>query len=301
MPTEANVLVSAPLPPWFKQQIPDSQRLKEMQRSFRVGHLATVCEGAHCPNMGACWARGTATFMILGDMCTRACRFCAVKNGTPLKVDGQEPGNVAAAVKELNLRYVVITSVTRDDLSDGGAGHFAKVIREVRAQNPQTKIEVLIPDLGGKIENLKIITDEGPAVIGHNMETVFRLTKSVRPGADYRRSLNILKGVKDLAPAVLVKSGFMVGLGETHEEIVGLIRDLSDAGCEILTIGQYLAPSKSERHLPVKRFPAPEEFENYRLMALSLGFKYVASAPLVRSSYRAQEAYDEACRSLAHA
>ncbi|HOW35697.1 MAG TPA: lipoyl synthase [Candidatus Omnitrophota bacterium] len=298
MPTEASALASISLPPWFKQQIPDAQHIERMHRLLKAGDLATVCEGAHCPNLGECWARGTATFMILGNICTRACRFCAVKNGTPLEIDEQEPHAVAAAVKKLNLRYVVVTSVTRDDLPDAGAGHFAQTIQEIRAQNPQAKIEVLIPDLGGKIENLKIMADQAPEVIGHNLETVSRLTKSVRPAADYRRSLRILESIKDLASGILVKSGFMVGLGETHEEIIELMRDLRDAGCDILTIGQYLAPSKTERHFAVKRFLEPKEFEDYRLMALNLGFKYVASAPLVRSSYKAEEAYQAACRSV---
>ena len=222
------------------------------------------------------------------------CRFCAVSSGRPpTHVDSQEPQNVALAVQKLRLRYVVITSVARDDLPDEGANQFAQTIREIRNSLPEVKIEVLIPDLSCRLENLKIITDSKPEVISHNVETVFRLSKKVRPQADYQRSLGVLKALKELDPAIFIKSSFMVGLGETYLEILGLMDDLLRADCDLLTIGQYLAPSKSKRHLPVVDFNTPEQFESYRKIGLEKGFKYVSSGPLVRSSYIAEEGYRE--------
>lgn len=281
------------LPSWFKQEIPDMQKIHGMKGFFRSTGLHTVCESAHCPNIGECWGRGTATFMILGDICTRACRFCAIPAGKPSAVDADEPRHVALAVQKLNLRYVVITSVARDDLADEGAGHFAATIQEIRRLNPGTKVEVLIPDFSGKKENLKIVTDVKPEVISHNIETVRRLSKKIRPQADYQRSLDTLKIMKELDPSIFVKSSFMVGLGETKQEVTAVMHDLVAAGCDLLTIGQYLAPSAAKRHLPVVYFVTPKEFDAYKEIGLRLGFKHVFSGPLVRSSYIAEEGYKE--------
>ena len=286
------------LPSWFKQEIPDMEKIREMKNLFRETGLHTVCESAHCPNIGECWGRGTATFMILGDICTRSCRFCAVPSGKALQIDRNEPHNVARAIQKLNLNYVVITSVARDDLPDEGAGHFAKTIFEIRNLLPEVKIEVLIPDLSGELENLKVVTNAKPEVISHNIETISRLSKKVRPQADYVRSLRVLKTIKQLDPGIFVKSSFMVGLGEMYPEIIALMKDLINAGCDILTIGQYLAPSQSKRHIPVENFVTPEEFESYRRLGLEMGFKYVSSGPLVRSSYIADEGYKECLVSI---
>ena len=285
------------LPSWFKQEIPDMEKVRGLKGLFRQSRLHTVCESAHCPNMGECWGRGTATFMILGDICTRACRFCAVSAGKPLEIDSAEPRNVALAVQKINLKYVVITSVARDDLADEGAGQFARTITEIRQLLPHVKIEVLIPDFSGRRENLKIVTDVKPEVISHNIETVSRLSKKVRPQAEYLRSLDVLKMFKELDPAIFTKTSFMVGLGETRAEVEALMEDLVGTGCDILTIGQYLSPSSSKRHVPVEHFVSPEEFASYKKFGLKLGFKYVLSGPLVRSSYIAEEGYEE-CSAL---
>lgn len=279
------------LPPWFRQQIPDVVKIGDMKNLFRGGRLHTVCESAHCPNMGKCWGSGVATFMILGDVCTRACRFCAVRAGRPEPADGEEPRNVALAVKELGLRYVVVTSVARDDLKDEGAGHFAETIREIRALMPQTKIEVLIPDFSGRTELLQKVADTRPEVISHNIETVRRLSPLIRPQAGYDSSLSVLKHLKVLSSDIFTKSSIMLGLGESREEVVETMHDLRATGCDILTIGQYLAPTQMKRHLKVERFVAPEEFEDLRRAGMDLGFKHVMSGPLVRSSYIAEEGY----------
>ncbi len=281
------------LPSWFKQEIPDMEKVRAMKNQFRETGLHTVCESAHCPNIGECWGKGTATFMILGDVCTRACRFCAVEAGRPLVVDPLEPYHVARAVEKLNLRYVVITSVARDDLPDEGAQQFAKTIEEIRKLLPEIKIEVLIPDFSARLENLKIVVDIKPEVISHNIETVERLSQKVRPQADYKRSLLVLKMMKELDPSIITKSSLMVGLGETKEEVAQVMRDLFSAGCEILTIGQYLSPSAAKRYVPVERFVTPEEFAAYRRLGLEIGFRSVLSGPLVRSSYIAEEGYNE--------
>ncbi len=281
------------LPPWFKQDLPDIAKVRAMKDSFRQAGLHTVCESALCPNLGKCWGRGVATFMILGEICTRACRFCGVKTGRPMTVDPQEPHQVAVAVQRLNLRYVVVTSVARDDLVDEGAGQFVETIHAIRALMPQTKIEVLIPDFSNKPESLAQLVAARPDVIAHNMETVRRLSPDVRPQAEYERSLAVLGSLKKLAPSTFIKSGFMVGLGETNEEITELMADLVAAGCDMLTIGQYLAPGRKKRFLRVQRFARPEEFENYKTVGLKLGFKHVMSGPLVRSSYIAEEGYRE--------
>ena len=286
------------LPAWFKQKVPDIGKIREMKAKFSVAGLHTVCQSALCPNMGTCWEEGTATFMILGEICTRACRFCAVKAGQPVIVDPDEPREVASAVKELGLKYAVITSVTRDDLDDGGASQFGETVNEIRKANLQTKVEVLIPDFLNNLESLRKISAVKPEVIGHNIETVRRLSPVVRPQADYDRSLKVLGNLKQLEPSVFIKSGFMVGLGETDDEIVEAMKDLVLASCDILTIGQYLAPAQSRRHVKVQRFVAPEKFEFYKQKGLELGFKHVMSAPLVRSSYIAEHGFKECCEKV---
>jgi len=276
------------LPPWFSQKIPDKQTIKKMKDLMRGAGLHTVCEEAHCPNMGECFKEGTATFMILGDVCTRRCGFCAVESGEPRSIDHMEPAEVAKAVQALNLKYVVITSVTRDDLEDGGAGHFARTVVEIRKLMPWVKIEVLIPDLENNTGSIETVVHSKPFVIGHNIETVRRLFDKVRPQADYERSLSVLKNIKVIDDSNLTKSGFMVGLGESKDDIIALMNDLKDARCDILTVGQYLAPSKDKRHFKVERFVGPDEFKEYEYLARAIGFKHVMSGPLVRSSYRAE-------------
>lgn len=281
------------LPSWFRQDVPDLKKITAMKQLFRSSNLHTVCESAHCPNIGKCWGQGVATFMILGEICTRACRFCAVKAGQPMDVDEEEPKNVALAVSRMKLRYVVITSVARDDMPDEGAQHFAKTILAIRDISPQTKIEVLIPDFSNKLDSLKTLVKVKPEVVSHNIETVRRLSPEIRPQAEYERSLGVLKNFKKLDSSIFTKTSLMVGLGETKEEIREAMQDLRDAECDILTMGQYLSPSQMKRHLPVKRFYTPEEFEALKQMGLQAGFKHVMSAPLVRSSYIAEEGYRE--------
>ncbi len=244
--------------------------------------------------MGTCWKEGVATFMILGGTCTRACRFCAVPAGRPDLIDNEEPHNVALAVKQLGLRYVVVTSVARDDIEDEGALQFAKTIEAIRRLTPEVKIEVLIPDFSAKEESLKILSDAAPEVISHNIETVRRLAPYIRPQALHDRSLKVLRRFRELNPQAFVKSSLMVGIGETDEEIIEVMGELREAGCQILTIGQYLAPTRRKRHLPVERFFSPEEFEDYRQKGLDMGFVYVESGPLVRSSYIAEQGYQAA-------
>jgi lipoyl synthase len=277
-------------PEWLKVRAPGSpnyQRLKELMRTER---LNTVCEEAQCPNIGECWHHGTATFMILGDVCTRACAYCAVTHGRPAGLDTAEPERVAEAVERMGLRYVVITSVDRDDLGDGGASIFAETVRQIRRRLPACRIEVLIPDFQGKAATLEAVLDEGPDVLNHNIETVPRLYRVARPGGRYPRSLELLDRARHYAPRIPTKSGLMVGLGEEWDEVVATIADLSGVGCRILTIGQYLSPSSA--HLPVARYYHPDEFEMLRTIALNMGFGHVESGPLVRSSYHAHEQAD---------
>jgi lipoic acid synthetase len=273
------------LPPWLRQKIPEPAAMARMSRLMRGSRLHTICENAICPNIGQCFERSTATFLILGDVCTRGCTFCAVKKGQPVPVDEDEPEHIREAVEHLGLRYVVITSVTRDDLADGGAFHFACVIRAL-----PVPVEVLVPDFKGSRKALDLIIEAIPCVINHNIETVPRLYAEVRPGADYRRSLRLLGDARD--SGIITKSGLMLGLGETEEEVIEVMADLRKEGCDILTMGQYLAPSR--RHHPVASFITPEKFLEYRNMALDMGFTAVASHPLVRSSYRAAELYAQA-------
>lgn len=249
--------------------------------------LHTVCEGARCPNLWECFAESIATFMILGDICTRNCKFCSVAKGTPLPVDQKEPKRIAQAVKKLGLKHVVITSVTRDDLPDGGASQFFFTVMEVRSINPDVIIEVLIPDFVGSREAINQVLEARPEIVGHNLETVPSLYRKVRPGASYERSLKLLKLVKILQPDIYTKTGLMLGLGEEEQEILGVMEDLRRIDCDILTMGQYLQPSNS--HLEVRRFIPPSEFEEYKKVAEKRGFLFVASGPFVRSSYRASE------------
>lgn len=275
------------LPQWFRQKAPQPSTMANMKALLDKLNLHTVCESAECPNQGHCFSRGTATFLILGNVCTRNCRFCAIEKGQPLPLDSAEPGNIAQAVNMLKLKHVVITSVTRDDLPDGGASHFAHTLEAIRQSNPQTKIEVLIPDFQGSLSALKIVVDSYPNVINHNVETVPRLYSEVRPKANYQRSINLLEHVKEISPSIVTKSGIMLGLGETRNEVIRVMEDLRRVNCDMLTLGQYLPPSAS--HYPVYEYIAPSIFENYRMLALSKGFSAVASAPLVRSSFNAAE------------
>ncbi|RLJ68276.1 lipoyl synthase [Sulfurisoma sediminicola] len=276
-------------PEWIRVKAGNSAaRFGEVKQILRDHQLHTVCEEATCPNIGECFGKGTATFMILGDLCTRRCPFCDVGHGKPLPPDAEEPAKLARTIAALKLKYVVITSVDRDDLKDGGAQHFADCIREIRTHSPQTTIEVLVPDFRGRLEiALDILTAQPPDVMNHNLETVPRLYKQARPGADYAHSLELLSGFKARKPAVPTKSGLMVGLGETDEEILEVMRDLRAHGVEMLTIGQYLAPSG--HHLPVTRYVHPDVFAMFERAAAAMGFSHAACAPLVRSSYHADQ------------
>lgn len=277
-------------PDWLKIKITSNSELHSIAEMMRELNLHTVCEEANCPNLMECFSKKTATFMILGRECTRNCTFCTVSKNVPTTVDMQEPIHVAEAVKQLGLKYVVITSVTRDDLPDGGADHFAKVIEAVRKTSVNTAIEVLIPDFQGDRDALYQVIKAKPKVINHNIETIKRLYPEVRPMANYDRTLELLNRVKEMDSNIYSKSGFMVGLGETQEEVIKLLSDLREFGCDIVTIGQYLAPSN--KHHPVIEYVPPEIFEIYKQKAEKMGFKYVASSPLVRSSYHAGEAFE---------
>jgi lipoic acid synthetase len=280
-----------PKPDWLKKRIPSGQACTEVSSLLRDRQLHTVCQEAHCPNLGECFSRGTATFMILGDRCTRNCNFCAVHHDSPLPPDEGEPQRVAMAVEALGLRYVVITSVTRDDQPDGGAFHFAKTIRSIKARMPNTRIEVLVPDFQGSEWALKIVIEAKPDVINHNVETVPKLYPEVRPQADYKRSLQLLKRSKEIDHRILTKSGLMLGLGEDHEEVLNVFEDLLESGCQLLTIGQYLRPSSG--HHQVIRFVPPEEFTQWGELASRKGFLAVASGPFVRSSFKASDMFQK--------
>jgi lipoic acid synthetase len=277
-------------PPWLKVTLPAGGAYRQIRQLIEKGGLHTVCQEALCPNQGECFSRGTATFLILGDRCTRNCRFCAVEHAPSSPADPEEPGRVAEAVEAMGVDYVVVTSVTRDDLADGGADLFAQTVREIRKRKPSALVELLVPDFQGSLEALRTVLESRPDVLNHNLETVPRLYATVRPGARYERSLELLSRVKDLNPEIVTKSGLMLGLGETDEEVVATLRDLRQARCDILTLGQYLQPSKE--HLPVERFVEPEAFERWQERALAMGFGGVASGPLVRSSYKARELYE---------
>lgn len=285
IPTSSDFTHHRPRPEWLKAKIPGGENYTHLRSIMQSHSLHTVCEEARCPNMGECWNNGTATFMILGDVCTRSCGFCAVKTGKPLELDAGEPRRVAAAVHLLGLRHAVITSVNRDELYDGGAQIFAETIRQVRALNPPTKIEVLIPDFKGEEFALDIVLDALPDILNHNTETVPRLYHRVRPQAQYDRSLQLLDRAK--RRGFLTKTGLMLGLGENIAEVIDVMSDLKAIRCDILTLGQYLQPTKT--HLPVERFVHPREFNSLKEIGLEMGFKHVESGPLVRSSYHAEE------------
>jgi lipoic acid synthetase len=276
-------------PPWLKKRIPPFQDLQKVKSILDRAELHTVCEEARCPNLGECFCGGTATFLILGRICTRNCGFCAVEHGIPAPADDTEPEKVAQAVQKMGLQYVVVTSVTRDDLFDGGASLFAKTIQALRASNPKSKVEVLIPDFQGDLKSLKTVLKECPDVLNHNVETISRLYPGVRPQADYKRSLDLLKKSKELHPHISTKSGFMLGLGETENEVLELLRDLRETGCDFLTIGQYLQPR--EDRLSVVRYVSPDEFEEYKRIGEEMGFRAIASGPFVRSSFHAFEMF----------
>ncbi len=273
-------------PEWIRMKVPDSVRFQEIKRVLRDNRLHTVCEEASCPNIGECFSGGTATFMILGDICTRRCPFCDVAHGRPLPPDIHEPENLARTIAQMGLKYVVITSVDRDDLQDGGAQHFVDCIQAIRQASPQIKIEILVPDFRGRLDiALGILRKAPPDVMNHNLETVPRLYKAARPGADYHNSLSLLKEFKKLYPLIPTKSGLMLGIGETDEEILGVMEDLRAHNVNMLTLGQYLQPSV--HHLPVMRYVTPETFESLRQKADAMGFENTASGPMVRSSYHA--------------
>ena len=273
------------LPKWMKMNMPKGENYSKVKNLVNNYGLHTICSSGNCPNIGECWNRGTATFMILGNICTRKCKFCAVPNGKPLAPDLQEPEKLAESVKIMSVKHCVITSVDRDDLDDQGAEIWARTITEVKRVNPDTRIEVLIPDFRGKTELIQQIIDAKPEVISHNLETVERLTPFIRFASKYRRSLEVIKYVS--ANYKVAKSGIMLGLGETHEEILQTMDDLLEAGCKVMTIGQYLAPT--QKHMPVVEYISPERFAEYKIIGLEKGFKFVESSPLVRSSYRAEE------------
>ena len=275
-------------PDWIRVKAPSTPEVIRLKKVLRKQSLHTVCEEANCPNLGECFSKGTATFMILGNVCTRRCPFCDVAHGRPDVVDENEPAKLAATISSMNLRYVVITSVDRDDLRDGGAEHYVNCIAAIRETSPKTKIEVLVPDFRGRMEiALGLFSKTPPDVMNHNLETVPRLYREVRPGADYEWSLKLLKEFKQAHPNVPTKSGLMLGVGETFDEVVAVMRDLRGHDCEMLTVGQYLQPSR--HHLPVSRYVEPEEFQKYTRIGEGMGFANVASGPLVRSSYHADQ------------
>lgn len=275
------------IPEWIKTKgLSCQHNTRHILKNYRVN---TVCESARCPNIGECYSRSAATFMIMGTKCTRNCGFCSVESSLPEPLDSEEPYRVALAAKEMGLKYVVITSVTRDDLSDGGAGHFAHTVYEVKKIINNAKVEVLTPDFKGNKDAIAIVIDSKPDVFGHNVETIPRLYKIVRPGADYIRSLKVLRYARDISRSINIKSGLMLGLGETIKEVIEVLKELNDAGCDFVTIGQYLRPTK--KNLPVVEYIHPEIFETIRVIAIDIGFKYVASSPLVRSSYNAEEMF----------
>jgi lipoic acid synthetase len=284
------------LPVWLRKGRTHFESVDALKRQLRQRRLHTVCESARCPNIHECFHRGAATFMILGNLCTRGCGFCSVPKGSPAKqefsLDAEEPRHVAEMAAEMKLKYVVITSVNRDDLADGGSVHFAETVREVRRAVPNAQVEVLTPDFEGNMEAVARVLDAGPHVYNHNMETVARLYRRVRPQAKYQQSLNVLRFAKDYRPQALTKSGLMVGLGETEEETRQLLRDVLDARADVATIGQYLQPTR--RNLRVAEYVTPEKFERYRAYGLGIGFKMVFSGPFVRSSYMADRVSEEA-------
>ena len=276
-------------PDWLKIKIESGENYAKVKKIVELNKLHTICSSGKCPNVGQCWSLGTATFMILGDICTRSCKFCATKTGKPLPVSVDETDKVAESVNLMKLKHCVITSVDRDDLDDLGANHWADVIRAIRAKNPNTVVEVLIPDFDSRKELLDIVIEAEPDIIGHNMETVKRLTPSVRSRAKYDKSLEVLKYVAE--SGIIAKSGIMVGIGETEDEVVELMHELHNAGCQLFTIGQYLRPTMN--NIPVDRYVTPEEFDRYKTIGMEIGFDHIESGPLVRSSYMAERTFIE--------
>lgn len=277
------------LPDWIKRDIIDTEKTRTVRRILKKNGLNTVCDSARCPNKGECYAKNTATFMILGNICTRNCRFCSISTALPEKINPEEPRLIAESIKELDLKYAVITSVTRDDLPDGGAEHFSQTIAEIRKLTSEVKIEVLTPDFKGDKKAIDIIIKAKPQVFNHNIETIKKLYPIARPQAIYQRSLDFLAYIKEQSKEIYTKSGLMIGLGETQEEILELLKDLKNHNCDIVTIGQYIQPTK--QHLPVEKYYTPEEFETLKEEALKIGIKYPVSFPLARSSYKASEIF----------
>ena len=271
-------------PGWLKVDLPSGETYRDLKKMMRSKSLHTVCEEAKCPNIAECWGAGTATFMVMGDTCTRSCGFCNIKTGRPMPLDADEPRHVAESIKQMGVKHAVITSVDRDELPDCGAGHFAETIREVRAMNTETTVEVLIPDFKGEIEHLQHVIDARPDVLNHNTETVPSLYRRVRPQARYEWTLSVLRESK--RQGMRTKTGIMLGLGETREELLQTMRDLADAGVDVLTLGQYMQPTRN--HLPIERWVSPEEFDELRVIGEEMGFDIVESGPLVRSSYHAE-------------
>ena len=283
--TDNSTKVRIKKPKWLRVKLPTGENYKKVRSLVDEHKLHTICESGNCPNMGECWGEGTATFMILGNICTRSCGFCAVQTGRPDAADEFEPGKVAQSVKVMGVKHAVITSVDRDDLKDGGSEIWAQTVRAIRKQSPGTTMETLVPDFGGKWENLQNVIDVAPEIVSHNLETVRRLTKEVRIQAKYDRSLEVLFRLKK--GGMKTKSGLMLGIGETHEEIIESMEDLRSVDVDILTLGQYLQPTT--KHLPIVEFVTPERFQEYKELGLKMGFRYVESGPLVRSSYRAEK------------
>ncbi len=285
MSCNSNTDITPRKPKWLRVKLPTGEEYKHVRSLVDKHKLHTICESGNCPNMGECWGEGTATFMILGNICTRSCGFCAVATGRPLEVDYDEPQRVAEAIHLMKVKHAVLTSVDRDELPDGGSTIWASTVRAVRALNPDTTLETLIPDFKGKKEDIDRVIAAAPEVVSHNIETIERLTRKVRIQAKYIRSLEVLRHLKD--GGMRTKSGIMLGLGEEREEVIQTLRDLRDYGCDVVTIGQYLQPT--QRHLAVQRFVTPEEFDEYKEIGYDLGLDYVESGPLVRSSYRSEK------------
>ncbi len=285
MSCNSNVDITPRKPNWLRVKLPTGEEYKHVRNLVNKHKLHTICESGNCPNMGECWGEGTATFMILGNICTRSCGFCAVATGRPLEVDYDEPQRVAEAIHLMSVKHAVVTSVDRDELKDGGSTIWAQTVRAIRTLNPETTLETLIPDFKGKKEDLDRIIEVAPDVVSHNVETVERLTKKVRIQAKYARSLEVIQYLK--SSGMRTKSGIMLGLGEEKAEVIQTLRDLRDYGCDVVTIGQYLQPTK--KHLPVHRFVTPEEFDEYKEIGYDLGLDYVESGPLVRSSYHSEK------------
>lgn len=280
------------LPRWMKMQMPKGESYSKVKNTVKKHNLNTICTSGNCPNIGDCWNRGTATFMILGEICTRSCKFCGVKTGKPLPVDWDEPNRIAESVSLMNVKHCVITSVDRDDLDDGGAAFWAETIKKIKEANPETTIETLIPDFDGVVNHIETIIQAKPEVISHNLETVERLTPQIRSRAQYRRSLDVVRQIAD--SGIIAKSGIMLGLGETEDEILQTMDDLLAVGCKVMTIGQYLAPTMD--HIQVKEYITPDKFEEYHKIGIEKGFRFVESSPLVRSSYKAENHVEPAGR-----